>query len=131
MADPIEVKKWFHEGPVDPITKLQYRMMTPQHRQLYNLFRLQQQLKAQLEEIESDINAMSGPILAEIKGNPESPMHRWAWWEVLEAPHPKWAQEFEAECGKAKADAVRAKYKKSRSEFLRVQFIHPRPPESK
>lgn len=131
MANAIEVKKWMHSGPVDPIGKLQYRMMTPQHRQLYNLFRLQQQTKAQLEEINSQISDLSGPILDEIMANPNSPLHAWAWHEILESPHPKWAKEFEAAMGKAKTEEVRAKYKKSKSTFLRVQFIHPRPPESK
>jgi hypothetical protein len=49
----------------------------------------------------------------------------------MKRPHVKWAQEFESALGKAKADQVRAKYKSNEYWFLRVQYIHPRPPESK
>jgi hypothetical protein len=131
MADPIEVKKWFHEGPVDAIDQLKWRLMTPKHRQLYNLFRRLEQLEVEKAEIEELIAAESIPILDEIRSNPDSPLHRWSWWEILKRPHVKWAQEFEAALGKAEADRIRATYKSKEFVYLRVQYIHPRPPESK
>lgn len=131
MADPIEVKKWFHEGPIDPISKLQYRMMSPKHREIYNLHKIRKQLADQLAEVDRQIVELSEPILIELTENPDSPLHRWAWWEVYSRRHPKWAKEFEAALGKAKADEVRAKYKGKDNYYLRVQFVHPRPPESK
>lgn len=130
MANHVEVKKWFHEGDPDSISKIQYRMMSPKHRELYNLHRQKQQLAENLKEVESKIVTLSEPILAEISTNPESTMNNWSWWETLEAPHPKWAIEFEAAMGKAKTDEVRSKYKKTKSIFLRIKYIHPRPPES-
>lgn len=131
MADPGEVKKWFHSGPIDPISKLQYKMMNPKHRKIYNLFKQKQELEIQLAAIESQISQVSDPILIEITENPESPCHRWAWWEIYDRKYPKWAKEFELALGKAKADEVRAKYKGKDTYYLRVQFIHPRPPETK
>jgi hypothetical protein len=127
MANPIEVKKWFHEGPVDPINALKYKLMNSKHREIYNLFRLKKQLTEQLEQIENELDKVSPPILKELKENPNSPMHQWAWWEILDRRHPKWAEEFEKIIGKEKADEIRNKYKSNKNYYLRVKFIHSRP----
>jgi hypothetical protein len=126
MANPTEVKKWFYEGPIDPINALKYKLMNSKHRELYNLFRLKQQLTEQLEQIENKLNEVSPPILKELMENPNSPMHQWAWWEILDRRYPKWAEEFEKALGKEKADEIRNKYKSNKNYYLRIKFIHSR-----
>jgi hypothetical protein len=124
-----ESEKWFYSGPIDEISKLDYLNMNSHHRQLYNLYLQIEQKKAELETLEKSWFKRSAQLMKLLKEDPEHPAHDWAWIESNERNWPKWKEEFVRECGQKKANEISAKYKKKKLPYLRIKFIHPRPPE--